>query len=57
MNVPNTTVAQRMLLATTLLEVIIVHVIQDSNLVVEGQHSRVWENPVKVGEGVDQELR
>lgn len=57
MNVPNTTVAQRMLLATTLLEVIIVHVTQDSNLVVEGQHSRAWENPVKVGEGVDQELR
>lgn len=48
MNVRNTTVAQRTLLATTLLEVIVVHVTQDSNLVVEGQHSRAWENPVKM---------
>lgn len=57
MNVQNTVLAQNMHRATTLLEVITVHVTQDLNLVVEGQRSRAWKNPVKVGESVDQELK
>lgn len=49
--------AQSMQPATTLLEAIIVCAIQDLNLVEKGQCSRAWKDPVKVGEGFDQELK
>jgi hypothetical protein len=54
MNVWLETFALNMQPATTLSEAIIVRATQDLNLVEEGQCSRAWTNPVKVGGGFDQ---